>query len=358
MPKKRNLILWVVVVLGLVNGAAAQMVIMQCDVGGCGPLQSGWTSLGYCGTFANVAGTGIGVTLATGNPGACACRDRGGGGPLVDVEADFLFADNENYSPGSDFIITFSDLLPGAKYRLLSYHSRMDEGDTTIPSVTITGATVVSVPASIVQNHAIMDNPAECIFIAGAGNASIRFEGPAGGCLGCQAFLNGFVLELDAPTITFEAGASGGVETISPALIPVNLIDPEPGETYTVQYTATGGTATPGDDYSLTPGTLIFNPGQTSKNISIDIVDDAVPEDDETIILTLSGPTGQNVVLTGDQHTYTISDSPPKVSFQTATSSGLNLLLARSFAGKLTHDGNQFRRDGPGQVLRFDGLGV
>ncbi|MHC4497775.1 MAG: Calx-beta domain-containing protein, partial [Planctomycetota bacterium] len=327
--------------LALANSAGAGVVIMQCDVGDCGPLQSGWTSLGDCGTFANVAGTGIGVTLATGNPGACACRDRGGGGPLADVEIDFLFADNENYSPGSDFIITFSNLIPGAKYRLLSYHSRTDESDTTIPSITITGATVVSVPASIVQNHAIMDNPAECIFIAGAGDASIRFEGPAGGCLGCQAFLNGFVLELDAPTITFEAGASGGVETISPALIPVNLIDPEPGETYTVQYAATGGTATPGDDYSLTPGTLIFNPGQSSKNISIDIVDDAVPEDDETIILTLSGPTGPNVLLTGDQHTYTISDSPPKVSFQTATSSGSEGATPALVAVKLSHASDQ-----------------
>jgi hypothetical protein len=140
----------IIAMLALANSAGAGVVIMQCDVGDCGPLQSGWTSLGDCGAFANVAGTGIGVTLATGNPSACACRDRGGSGPLTDVEVDFLFADDEESSPGGDFIITFSNLIPGAKYRLLSYHSRTDEGDTTIPGVTITGATVVSVPASIV----------------------------------------------------------------------------------------------------------------------------------------------------------------------------------------------------------------
>jgi len=308
--------------LGLVSGADAGVVIMQCDVGGCGPLQAGWISLGSCGTHSNVGGTGIDVTLATGNPGACDCRDLNGSGPLADVETDLLFADNEKQSPNSDFIITFSNLIPGASYRLLSYHSRTDEGDTTIPGVTITGATVVSVPGSIVQNHAIMDNPAECIFIAGAGDASIRFQGPDGGCAGCQVFLNGFVLELNAPTITFGSDASGGVETISPALVPVNLINPEPGETYTVQYAAIGGTATPGGDYTLTPDTLIFSPGQTTKNISIDIVNDGEPEEDETIILELSNATGLDVVLGVDQHTYTISDTRPKVFFNTATSTG------------------------------------
>jgi hypothetical protein len=289
---------------------------MQCDVGGCGPLQSGWANLGYCGVFSNVAGSGIDVNLATGNPGRCTCSTPGGSGTLADVEWDLLYATDVSSSPEADFIITFSNLIPGARYRLLSYHSR---DGTTIPGVTITGATVVSVPASIVQNHAIMDSPAECIFIAGAGDASIRFEAPASG----QAVLNGFVLELNAPFLTFESDVSGGVETISPALVPVNLINSEPNETYTVQYDVIGGTATAGDDYSFTPGTIIFSPGQTTKNISIDIVDDGEPEEDETIMLELSNATGLDVVWGVDQHSYTISDMPPKVSFHTAASSGL-----------------------------------
>ncbi|MHC4528124.1 MAG: Calx-beta domain-containing protein [Planctomycetota bacterium] len=323
MGREVRSLICAVLVMGLVNSAGAGLVIMQCDVGDCGPLQSGWTGLGGCGIHANVAGTGIDVTLATGNPGACECRNPGGTGTLADVEADLLFANDQQSSPGGDFIITFSNLVPGASYRLLSYHNRSNEGDTTIPGVTITAATTVSVPASILQSHAIMDNPAECIFIAGAGDASIRFEAPAGGCAGCQVFLNGFVLELNAPTLTFESDASGGIETISPALIPVNLINPEPGETYTVQYNVIAGTATPGDDYSLTPGTLIFSPGDSTEYINIDIVNDGEPEEDETIILELSGATGLDVVLGIDQHTYTISDTRPKVSFLSASSSGL-----------------------------------
>jgi hypothetical protein len=207
--------------------------------------------------------------------------------------------------------------------------------------VTVTGATNVTVPGSIVQDDAIMDNPAEILFTAGAGDVVIRYQGPAGGCAGCQAFFNGFVLELSAPTLTFESYASGGMETVSPALVPVHLVNPEPGETYTVQYDANGGTATPGDDYSLTPDTLIFSPGESTEYISIDIVNDGEPEEDETIILELSNATGLDVVLGIDQHTYTISDTRPKIAFETATSAGLESATPVNIKVRLSHAGDE-----------------
>jgi hypothetical protein len=114
---------------------------MKCDVGGCGPLQAGWLSIPSCGTFTDVGGTGIDVTLATGNPGACECRKPDGSGALANVEADLLFANNQTTSPDSDFIITLSNLTAGACYRLLSFHNRSNEDDTTIPNVTVAGGT-------------------------------------------------------------------------------------------------------------------------------------------------------------------------------------------------------------------------
>jgi hypothetical protein len=293
---------------------------------GCGTVQSGWIGMGGCGTYTDVGGTGIDVTLATGNPSACACRTPGGTGTLPDVEADLLFADNEMSSPGADFILTLSNLAPGASYQLLSYHNRSDEGDTTIPSVTVTGATDVTKPSSILQSHAIMDNPAEILFTAGAGDVVIRYEAPSGGCSGCQAFFNGFELYSTAapgPTVGFETSSSGGLETVTPALISVVVANADPAETYTVDYAATGGTATGGGvDYTLVPDTLTFNPGVTQQDVSIDIVDDGGGEPDETIIVTLSNVTGLDAVLGTSQHTYTISDGMPTVAFDSASSSG------------------------------------
>ncbi|MHC4619628.1 MAG: Calx-beta domain-containing protein, partial [Planctomycetota bacterium] len=307
------------------------------DVGGCGPLQSGWISLGACGTYVDVGGTGIDVTLATGNPGACACRNTGGTGALADVETDLLFADNENYTPGADFILTLSNLTPSASYQVLSYHNRTDEGVTTIPNVTVTGATNVTKPSSIVQDHPIMDNPAEILFTAGTGDVVIRYQAPDGGCPGCQAFFNGFELYSTGPTVGFEAEASGGLETITPALISVVVTNPDAGETYTVDYEATGGTATPGVDYTLNPDTLTFDPGVTQQDISIDIIDDGPGEPDETIIVTLSNPTGLDVVLGVSEHTYTIADTLPSVGFDTATSSGGENVTPAQIAVSLTH---------------------
>ncbi|MHC4363305.1 MAG: Calx-beta domain-containing protein, partial [Planctomycetota bacterium] len=298
-----------------------------------------WIGLGACGTYADVGSSGIAVTLATGDAGACACRNPGGTGTLADVEADLLFANDENYSPGSDFIITLSNLTPGIAYRLLSYHNRSDEGDTTIPNVTITGATLISKPASIVQNHDIMDNPAECIFVAGAGDAVIRYQGPDGGCGGCQAFLNGFVLEISGPVIQFDSESSGDLESVSPAILTVVLSNPEAGETYSVDYAAVAGTATNGTDYSLAADTLTFNPGVTSQQIVITIINDGVPEDDETIIVELSNPTATSgTVSLGaiSQHTYGILDTRVGVSFDTTASSGLEDVTPAAIAVTLS----------------------
>ncbi|MHC4620737.1 MAG: Calx-beta domain-containing protein, partial [Planctomycetota bacterium] len=308
-------------VAAAVNPVLAGYVVLQCDAGE-GALQAGWTQV-VAGLNSNVAGTGIDVTLATGNFAAIAARDTGGAGPLANVETDLYFANDQMSSPDSDFILTLSNLTPGVGYRLLSYHNRSDEAATVIPGVTVTGATVLSKPPYIVQDHNIMDYPAEFQFVAGAGPVEIRYQGPDGGCAGCQAFFNGFQLQYGSPTITFATDSSGGVETISPALIPVHLSNAEAGQPYAVRYKVIGGTATGGGvDYTLPTGILSFGPGETIKYISIDVVSDGIQEADETIILELFGPLGPGVVLGLSQHTYTISDRPPDVAFGSTASSG------------------------------------
>jgi chitinase len=59
-----------------------------------------------------------------------------------------------------------------------------------------------------------------------------------------------------------------------------------------VNYATLAGTATPGDDFNATQGTLTFNPGQTSKTVSIAIRGDTLAEPDETFLVALSNSTG------------------------------------------------------------------
>ncbi len=60
--------------------------------------------------------------------------------------------------------------------------------------------------------------------------------------------------------------------------------------------------------YTLQSGQLTFAAGETSKTVNLTIVDDAAQENDETIEITLSNPTGTNLGSTVS-HTYTITDN-------------------------------------------------
>jgi uncharacterized repeat protein (TIGR01451 family)/uncharacterized delta-60 repeat protein len=59
-----------------------------------------------------------------------------------------------------------------------------------------------------------------------------------------------------------------------------------------VAYTTADGTATNGVDYKFRSGTLTFGPGATTNFFTVPIIDDSISEDDETILIQLSHPTG------------------------------------------------------------------
>ena len=63
----------------------------------------------------------------------------------------------------------------------------------------------------------------------------------------------------------------------------------------TVGYETLNGTANAFADYVHTDGTLTFQPGETSKTVSVPIIDDAVNEPGETFKLLLSNPTGADI---------------------------------------------------------------
>jgi hypothetical protein len=207
MCRKLGFLVSMVLVLAVVGSASAYDVgiVLKCDAEGTGEddiTQAGWTRV-VSGLNYDVNSTGINVTLATGNPTAIAARnesDTTPAGPLEDLEADFYFANDENKSPGNDFILTLGNLADGA-YRVFSYHNRTNEIPVPIAEVTVTGAaSVISVPPSLVQDHNIMSIPAETLFTSSGGeDIVIRFKGPdfgGGGTEGSgQVYFNGFILE-------------------------------------------------------------------------------------------------------------------------------------------------------------------
>ena len=77
----------------------------------------------------------------------------------------------------------------------------------------------------------------------------------------------------------------------------------------TVDYATADGTATAGEDYTATSGTLTFAPGETEKTVRVPVLDDVIDEGEETFTLRLSNAQGARI---GDgEATGTIKNSDP-----------------------------------------------
>ncbi|MFM7136398.1 MAG: S8 family serine peptidase [Planctomycetota bacterium] len=82
--------------------------------------------------------------------------------------------------------------------------------------------------------------------------------------------------------------------------------------TVSVNYATANGTATAGSDYVAASGTLVFLPGETTKQIVVDVIGDTAYEANETFTLSLSGASGNSRIATASATgTITNDDSQP-----------------------------------------------
>ena len=79
-----------------------------------------------------------------------------------------------------------------------------------------------------------------------------------------------------------------------------------------VDYADAGsGTATPGVDYvPLSPGMLVFAPGDTVKTVTVQVRGDELVESDETVLVALSNPVGASIAVGTATGTIVNDDAP------------------------------------------------
>lgn len=136
----------------------------------------------------------------------------------------------------------------------------------------------------------------------------ITLSDPVNATLGVNKTFIYTILDDDTVTVSFTSPTSSDFEYVSPASLEVKL-SKAAEEIIRVNYTVSGTAKGNGVDYTLPNGTLIFRPGEISQKIVIDITDDAIPEPDKTVIVTLSLPEPPNAKLGKfDRHTYWILD--------------------------------------------------
>ena len=79
-----------------------------------------------------------------------------------------------------------------------------------------------------------------------------------------------------------------------------------------MRYATSDGTATAGTDYEAVSGALRFAPGETSKTVSVPVLNDAHDEGSETLTLTLSSPFGAQIADGTATGTIVNTDPIPK----------------------------------------------
>ena len=92
------------------------------------------------------------------------------------------------------------------------------------------------------------------------------------------------------------------------------------GQTVTVNYATANGTATAPSDYAAINGTtLTFAPGETTKQVTVNVVGDTANEPDETFFVNLSGATNATIADNQGLGTITNDDAVPTLAINDVT---------------------------------------
>lgn len=183
--------------------------------------------------------------------------------------------------------------------------------------------TTFTQPANMTERYdnknGVSDEAATQSVAAGGTGARPCTAGTSGEMVGQLLALTDFAL----PVVAFSTATSSAAEGAGEVGLVVNLSKASPA-LVTVNYAATGGTAVGGGaDYALSAGTVTFNPGETTRTLSVAVADDAVFEPDETIVVTLSGATNALLGAVANRtHTILNDDPQPAVAFTASTMRG------------------------------------
>jgi ribosomal protein L35AE/L33A len=90
-------------------------------------------------------------------------------------------------------------------------------------------------------------------------------------------------------------------------------------QTVTVAYATANGTAVQPGDYSSRSGTLTFSAGTATQSFTVPIVGDTLDEDNETVLVNLSGATVAVISDNQGVGTITDNDASPNLSINNAT---------------------------------------
>jgi hypothetical protein len=198
--------------------------------------------------------------------------------PAIDVTVDFAAI------PGT--------ALAGADYIL-------DAGTLTFPA----GQTGPQTIGGSIPNDNSLHEAMEETF-------TIQLSNPSSGALGAAVHTVRIIDDDPQPTMNIEGGPTAVNENAGTIARTVSLSNTSAFQV-TADFTAGGGLARAGVDFSPGSGSVVFNPGETAMQIPIQIIDDNFHDTAaaETFTIALTDPVG--ATLGNSTHQITINDNDP-----------------------------------------------
>ena len=153
---------------------------------------------------------------------------------------------------------------------------------------------------------------------AGTANVSIALP-PSTDCAAAGAIcaadgrklLSGLARIVPGRPVTLSVADASVREVENATLAFAVMLNRAASETVTVDWATSNGTATAGSDYIAASGTLTFTAGQTSKTVTVAVLDDAHDENDETLTLTLKLESEIDTIECGKRADFAVLEDDP-----------------------------------------------
>lgn len=129
----------------------------------------------------------------------------------------------------------------------------------------------------------------------GAEQFNLNLSGPSGASLGDGTAVGTIQDDDGASSLSVTGGSRNEGTGANSGFNFVVALSPVSSSTVTVAYATQAGTASAGSDFVSASGTLSFAPGESSKNVSVQIVGDSTDEPNESFSLALSSPTNASI---------------------------------------------------------------
>ncbi len=234
--------------------------------------------------------------------------ERGGS---VTLTVDVQRSGDTTQETSVDYVTTDGSAQAGAKYTRtagrLTFGANVNSQTITVPILDepfIEGSTTFNV---------VLSNPLPAK--SENGNAASRLGSPSAAVV--------TIVDDDARTFQFTssnylvANSSGSV-TLTVTFGRAGTVD----GTYTVDYAASDGTAIAGRDYTSNSGTLTFQPGETSKTITVGIVQQPAGQPTRQFQVRLFNPSGGAVLGTPSVATVSITNPDFSTKLQNIATRG------------------------------------